>query len=175
MRLPLRSWGFSPGELLIVLGILAVTATVLLLNFSGTTSATRETALKENLSLLREAFDLYKVDHGWYPCDPEKDWNRSGDPEALKHQLLDFTDARGEPSKTRTPACRFGPYLTKWPVEPVSRSGAITIDPSGFSLFDRMADRVAVGEGAGGWHYEPRSGNVCANLGNGFPTELAHY
>ncbi|MFH1680125.1 MAG: type II secretion system protein [Candidatus Eisenbacteria bacterium] len=170
-----RRKGISLGELLIVLGIIAITAIVVLLNFANTHSLSREAALEENLGLLREALDLYREDHGWYPCDPLEDWNRAGDPETLKLQLTGYTNESGKPSASRSPEHPFGPYLSSWPVEPVSGSGQVAVDRTNKRIFDRMADLVAVGSGEGGWHYEPRSGNICANLGNGYPSDYAHY
>ncbi|MBM3320140.1 MAG: type II secretion system protein [Candidatus Eisenbacteria bacterium] len=170
-----RKKGISPGELLIVLAIIAITAVVVLLNFASTHSRSKEAALEENISLLREALDLYREDHGWYPCDPERDWNRVGDGETFKQQLTRYTNAHGEPSAERNRDFRFGPYLRSWPLEPISGSAEVTIDRTHRRIFDRMADHVSVGRGSGGWHYEPRSGNICANLGNEYPVEYAHY
>jgi prepilin-type N-terminal cleavage/methylation domain-containing protein len=171
--LPAR--GFTFTELLVVLGVVTLVVTVVLVNFARSVEGSKATVLQENVGLLREALDLYRADHGWYPCDPERDWNRSGDPETMQEQLLRYTDASGEPSEVRDAMHRFGPYLRKWPIDPFTRTGALRIDAGMKSIFNRMADRVSTGPGTGGWFYEPRSGNICANLGRTYPTELAHY
>ncbi|RPJ45792.1 MAG: hypothetical protein EHM19_04960 [Candidatus Latescibacterota bacterium] len=167
--------GISLSELLIILGVTALFATVVLLNFARTVQGSKEEVLREQVGLLREALDLYRADHGFYPCDTAKDWNRDGDPEIFVRQLLEYTDSTGAPSPDRSGDHRYGPYLRKWPVEPFSRSAALRIDAGNKSIFARMAERVALGNGEGGWHYEPRSGNICANLGRAYPTELAHF
>ena len=167
--------GFSLAEILIVLGIMAVLATVVILNFSGSDTKAKENALKANVALLREAVDMYRSDHGWYPCDPDRDWNKKGKTENFVYQLLGYTDVTGKPNKERTDQYKYGPYLKKWPVEPFSSSGDIVIDMKTERPLYVLAEAIAKGKGTGGWYYEAKSGNVCANLGKGYPEEYANY
>jgi len=145
-----RKKGISPGELLIVLAIIAITAVVVLLNFASTHSRSKEAALEENISLLREALDLYREDHGWYPCDPERDWNRVGDGETFKQQLTRYTNAHGEPSAERNRDFRFGPYLRSWPSRFPGAPRSRSTEPTGGSSTGwRITSRLGGGAGGG--------------------------
>lgn len=170
-----QSKGFSLAEILIVLGIMAILATVVVLNFSNSDTGAKENALRGNVATLREALDLYRADHGWYPGDPVKDWNKNGNATNLMNQLMQFTDATGKPSTKRTTSYRFGPYLKQWPEDPFSNLTTLTIDKNNEELLGTMADRVAKGNGKGGWYYQSKSGNICPNLGKAYPDDYAHF
>ncbi len=167
--------GFSLAEILIVLGIMAILATVVVLNFSRSDTSAKENALKSNVATLREAIDLYRADHGWYPCDANKDWNKNGDGDDFVDQLMQFTDATGEPSLQRTSAYRFGPYLKQWPEDPFADIGKVEVDKNDDEILSQMGARVAENYGNGGWYYQAKSGNVCANLGSEYPPEYAGF
>ena len=175
MRALRSNKGFSLAEILIVLGLMAILATVVVLNSSNSSTTAKENTLKANVAVLREALDLYRADHGWYPADPDRDFNKKGDAKVLTFQLLGFTNAAGEPSETKTSEYRFGPYLRKWPAEPLTDSAEIVVDTRTESMLTVLAAKVAKGEGAGGWYYEAKSGNVCANLGKTYPSDYATY
>jgi prepilin-type N-terminal cleavage/methylation domain-containing protein len=166
--------GFSLAEILIVLGIMGILATVVVLNFAGSDTGAKEESLKSNVAVLREALDLYKSDHGWYPCDPG-DWNSAGKASNFVRQLTEFTDASGRPSKTKSTKYKYGPYLKKFPEEPVSGLSTVYVDTKTERIFSELAKAVSKGSGTGGWYYEALSGNVCGNLGKSFPTEYAGY
>jgi general secretion pathway protein G len=175
MRVLKNSKGFSLAEILIVLGLMAILATVVVLNSSNSSTTAKENALKANVAVLREALDLYRADHGWYPADPDRDYNKKGDAEVLAFQLLGFTNDEGEPSEKKTTEFRFGPYLRKWPAEPLTDTQDIVVDNKSESMLTLLAEKVAKGDGKGGWYYEPKSGNICANLGNQYPSDYATY
>lgn len=166
--------GFTLVEILIVLGLMGILATVVLMNFSGSDTGSKEQALKANLAALRQALDLYKSDHGWYPCT-SGDWNNSGNATNFTYQLTRYTNAAGQPNTTKTTAYKYGPYLKAWPKEPVTGSVAVTINTTNERLLATIAAAVAASGGAGGWYYESRSGNICANLGSAYPPEYAGY
>lgn len=57
------SRGFTLIELLIVVIILAILAAIVIPQFANTTNDAREGALDANLSTLRSAVELYKIQH----------------------------------------------------------------------------------------------------------------
>src|SRR5450759_1499239 len=59
--------GFTLVELLIVVIILAILAAIVIPQFSSSTKDAQESALDANLSALRSAIELYKVQHTSYP------------------------------------------------------------------------------------------------------------
>ena len=175
MRSVWNAKGFSLAEILIVLGIMAILATVVVLNFANSDTGAKENVLKSNVATLREAVDLYRADHGWYPCDAVKDWNKAGNGVNFVYQLMQFTDATGKPAKTRTSTYRFGPYLKHWPEDPFTEVGTVAVDRTRDEILSEMSLRVGKGTGKGGWYYQRKSGNVCANLGKAYPPDYSEF
>lgn len=168
------SRGFSLVEILIVLGLMGILATVVLMNFGNSDRGTKEQALKSNLTVVRQALDVYKSDHGWYPC-VAGDWNAAGNAANFILQMTRYTSAAGQPSTTRTNVFKYGPYLKAWPLEPFSRISTVTVNTAQERLLATIATAVAASGATGGWFYEAQSGNFCANLGSTFPPEYAAY
>ncbi len=166
--------GFSLVEILIVLGLMGILATVVMMNFGNSDRGTKEQALKSNLTVTRQALDVYKSDHGWYPCETG-DWNAAGNSANFIRQMTEYTSAAGAPSTTRTVVFKYGPYLKKWPAEPISKLTTCTVDIVNERLLTTLGNTVSTSAAVGGWYYEAKSGNFCANLGSTFPPEYAKY
>ena len=139
------------------------------------TGSRASAALEERLTTLRQALDLYRDDHGWYPGDPDKDYNSDGRTDLLVRQLTWFTRDDGKPCEYRDADYCFGPYLRDFPIDPVSGSRALVLDQDRARALSRLRSDVAAGDGHGGWYYEARTGNVVANYGRGPQTRLAQF
>lgn len=63
----MRSRGFTLIELLIVMAIMAVLLTVALPRYFNSVERSREVALQQSLSVVRDAIDKYYADRGKYP------------------------------------------------------------------------------------------------------------
>ena len=63
-----KSRAFSLVELLIVIIIIAVLAAVAIPRFANSTTRSKESALRANLKLFRNAVELFKADTGAYPA-----------------------------------------------------------------------------------------------------------
>ncbi|HKO89422.1 MAG TPA: type II secretion system protein [Burkholderiales bacterium] len=59
--------GFTLIELLVVMAIIAVLLTVALPRYFGSVDHSKEVALKQSLSVMRDAIDKYYADRGQYP------------------------------------------------------------------------------------------------------------
>jgi general secretion pathway protein G len=174
MRILKKQEGFTLAEVLIVIVLLAILAGVVLFNLSGSDTGAKEAALKANVNGMREAVSLYYNDHGWYPCNA-KDFNSGGNATTFVQQLTRYTDATGRPSQTKSGNYRFGPYLKKFPTEPISGLATVTIDTSNERILELVATSVSKGTGTGGWYYEAKSGNVVANLGKTYSAAYAGF
>ena len=64
-----KSAGFTVAELLVVLLIIGLIAAIAVPNISGTVNRAEETALRQNLTVMRRAIDDYFADKGRYPDD----------------------------------------------------------------------------------------------------------
>lgn len=162
--------GFSLAELLIVIAIIAVLSTVVLLNMKGGEVTAKESALRSNLKIFREALQAYHADHGFFPCDPS-DYNSSGNLATLKNQLLWYTNVSGQPSQTKTSEFRYGPYLQKFPDNPFyngtdkTKLSEVVIERTRERVMEALQTDVANGTGNNGWYYEARTGLAVPNLG----------
>jgi len=68
MQPPQRpSQGFTLIELIVVLAIVALLASIAAPRFLGSVDQARETSLRSSLAVMREAIDRYAADRGQYP------------------------------------------------------------------------------------------------------------
>ncbi|WP_292967937.1 prepilin-type N-terminal cleavage/methylation domain-containing protein [Nitrosomonas sp.] len=64
-----RIQGFTLIELLVVMVIIAILLTIVSPRYFNSVDRAKETVLKQNLSILRDAIDKYFSDTGKYPAD----------------------------------------------------------------------------------------------------------
>jgi general secretion pathway protein G len=138
------SKGFTLIELLIVVIIIAILAAIAIPQFSSSSGDAQESAMGANLSTMRSAIELYRVQHNnTYPSVIASSGNTAactgGTPagvagtgakdteKALTDQLTMFSDASGNTCSTAAAGYIYGPYLRAIPTEPVTSSGAITV------------------------------------------------
>ncbi len=171
--------GFSLAELLIVVAIIAVLATVVVMNMGGSDTSAKEAKLRANLKILREALIAYHADHGFYPCSPN-DANSSGNQKTFKRQLTWYTDKKGKVPKKKTDRYRFGPYLQRFPENPFYTSpdsaDYVQINTTDERILSELIKAVKAMSGNNGWYYEAKSGNIVPNLGGSrFPDEYVEF
>ena len=63
-----RSRAFTLVELLIVIVVLAVLAAIVIPKFGDSSARSREASLRSNLTIVRNAVDLFKTDTGAFPA-----------------------------------------------------------------------------------------------------------
>lgn len=63
-----RCRAFTLVELLIVIVVLAVLAAIVIPKFGDSSARSRESSLRSNLKIVRNAVDLFKTDTGAYPA-----------------------------------------------------------------------------------------------------------
>jgi type II secretion system protein G len=102
-----RRKAFSLMELVIVVVIIGLLAAIAIPKLTHAAQSAGETALTSDMAILREAIDLYVLDHGVPP-----------DADNVSDQLLKQTDAGGHIG-VGTPTFIFGPYLKTVPPLPV--------------------------------------------------------
>lgn len=162
MFFPKRSGqsGFTLVELLIVVIILAVLASVAIPQFSSSTDDAKSAALDSSLAEMRNAVELYYHQHGEYPSV-----NQAGGTHgavdtvaAFTSQLTKYTSSNGTVAVTKDSTYKYGPYLKKQalPFNPMDDSNALLIVTTG--------DITAVGDDAGGWWFDNKSGKFLPNI-----------
>ena len=103
--------GFTLVELLIVIIIIAVLAAIAIPKFSNSSTRSKESSLRANLKLVRNAIDLFRADTGAFPA-------------TMAGLTASTTSGLNAAAATCTIAATDwrGPYLQAVPVDPVSGS-----------------------------------------------------
>jgi general secretion pathway protein G len=130
--------GFTLIELLIVVIIIAILAAIAIPQFSSSSGDAQESAMSANLSTMRSAIELYRVQHNnTYPstfgtaaaptCNGSAGTGTVNQEKALIEQLTTYSDAAGHTCSVRDPGYNFGPYLRAIPNEPITNSNVVTV------------------------------------------------
>ena len=133
--------GFTLIELLIVVIIIAILAAIAIPQFSNTSGDAQESASIANLTTMRSAIELYRVQHNnTYPstfqagaaaapaCTGGVPGTGAVNTEAaFIEQLTQFTDAAGRVCSVGAPGYSYGPYMRAIPVEPVTNVATVTV------------------------------------------------
>ena len=146
--------GFSLIELVIVVVIIGIIAAIAIPRMSRGSQGASDSALAGNLSVLRNAVDLYQTEHQAYPAAAQNDTQA-----VFERQLTKYTDGTGASNATGTKSAThtYGPYLRKLPALPVgSKKGQSTVKIA--------LDTDLPGVSAEAWIYYPTSGEIKANL-----------
>ena len=105
-----KNQGFSLIELVIVVVIIGIIGAIAIPRMSRGAAGASDGALKANLSVLRNAIDLYAAEHGnKYPDDNT----------TIVDQLTQKTNIAGEVDGDGTGPWIYGPYLRSIPPLPV--------------------------------------------------------
>jgi general secretion pathway protein G len=144
--------GFSLIELVIVVVIIGIIAAIAVPRMSRGSQGAADSALSGNLSVLRNAIDLYQTEHQTYPA------SGGGTFTDFERQLTKYTDAAGGSNAggTKDAAHPYGPYLRRIPPLPVGTK-------KGNTQVRIAAPGDTVGSGGEGWIYFPATGELKAN------------
>ena len=145
--------GFTLVELLIVVVILAILASVVIPQFTNISSEAKESSLRSNLATVRQAISLYRVQHNeTYP-------GQGGWAEFVT-QLTTATASDG------TPGTKYGPYLRDvFPANPVT----------GTSTGKTVATMPATPSGSEAWIYCTADGQLRVNLAGTAPSGQPYF
>jgi prepilin-type N-terminal cleavage/methylation domain-containing protein len=159
-----RIHGFSLVELVIVIIILAVISAIAVPRIGRGAKGADDSALGQNLAILRSAIETYSAEHGGkYPgAVADGAGGAAGSEAAFISQLTKFSDKTGNVSDTKDTATGkiYGPYLHKIPTSTVGANNG----QSGVKVVTG-ATVPAVG-GTTGWVYNADTGKLIANCGD---------
>ncbi len=155
--------GFSLVELVIVIVIIGIIAAIAIPRVGRSASGAGESALKQDLAVMRNAIELFASQHdGDYPASVSAGVGLNADtPEAFVAHLTKFSDVDGVTNDTYDAGNGFvlGPYLRKGippcPVAPNRGSTDVAIDTTNTP--------PAVTAGSEGWVYNPGTGDLIVN------------
>src|SRR5438876_11799533 len=116
IRLPrgrCRCNGFTLIEMLIVVVILGILATIVVPQFSNASVNAKENTLKDELRYLRTQVVVYKAQHHDVPPGyPGGDVNQPATGADFVAQMTKPTNEFGVTSTSSTPIFKYGPYLS---------------------------------------------------------------
>jgi len=149
--------GFTMIEVLIVVIILGILASVVVPQFSTAAASARENALKEDLRYLRTQVLVYQAHHdGVAPGYPNGDTSATPTQQAFENQMTGYSNAAGQTASTPGNEYPFGPYLNRMPVNAVNGLSTIRFIGPG-EPFPSEAG------GTHGWVYQPSTARMMAD------------
>ena len=136
--------GFSLIELVIVVVIIGIIGAIAVPRMSRGAKGAADSAVTANLTVLRNAIDLYATEHGGsYPLFAD-----------MPNALLQYTDSAGDAQAAKDSTHLYGPYIRAIPKLPVGAN-------KGLATFTSTAP--AASAASAGWYYDATTGTVKAN------------
>ena len=138
-----RATGFTLIEILIVVIILCLLASIVVAQFTNVTGSTSDTSLKDDLRWMRSAVLLYQAEHGAFPSLA-----------SFEGQMTAYTDLNGNVSATKDATYKFGSYMLSLPMLPVGvQKGKTAVTGTSYA-------------NGFGWQYDQTTGAIHANCQN---------
>ncbi len=163
----MRSFGFTLIEMLIVIIVLGILATIIIPQITDSTDDTKLNTLKTNLRTIRNVIELYYLQHDQtYPGRNNPGGNPTSNETvaalAFIKQLVNYTDITGNSSAALDRNTHpFGPYLKalKLPINPFNQDDTVKCDVT-------TVDITAVSsDGTTGYKFYTLIGMLIANDG----------
>ncbi|HEX3358510.1 MAG TPA: prepilin-type N-terminal cleavage/methylation domain-containing protein [Tepidisphaeraceae bacterium] len=161
-----RRAGFTLVEILIVVIILGIMATIVIPQFSNASLQAKENTMKDDLRYLRIQIEVFKAQHRDTPPGyPAGVVTATASEQDFLDQMMHYTDDSCGTSTTATATKKFGPYLSKMPPNPVNSSTDIMIVGPG---------PLPTPDATTGWIYQPSTQQIIANLTGNDNTGMAY-
>jgi prepilin-type N-terminal cleavage/methylation domain-containing protein len=123
-----RCRGFSLVELMIIVAILGILASMVYPKFQGHINEAKCSAAKENLRIYRNVIDLYASQHNGVPPGYIQN-DMSSNPQTFVFilQLTKSTKSTGQTAEPGTSGYPLGPYFRELPMNPFNQDDSVNI------------------------------------------------
>jgi prepilin-type N-terminal cleavage/methylation domain-containing protein len=158
--------GFTLIEILVVIILLGILATIIIPQISVSSEDAKLNSLKTNLSHMRDAIRLYYAQHNnIYPganyISGLPSANGSEAAVAFVRQLTRYTKPDGEVQDVKDATHNLGPYLkvSELPINPYNNRNDLVCDITTIDITSKTSD------GTSGWKFYTKTGILIANDG----------
>lgn len=155
-RLPHKRRGFSLTELVVVVVILGVIATIAIPRLGNASGSATAAKLLADTRTLQVAIDRYDAEHQ-IPLGLRANGSRAAGLTAY-NRLLQTTDEMGNLVADGP----LGPYLASWPENAINGKVALTVDST------------AVGSATNGWRLDPDTSTITPSVAGGSVVQLGN-
>jgi general secretion pathway protein G len=157
MKTKMKTKGFTLVELMIVVSILGILAAIVIPEFQGHASESKESAAKSSLHTVRAQIELYKMQHDG--LNPGYFGAVQAGADMFNYQFTGTSRIDGFAIASKSPADPFlyGPYLIQMPKNPFNDDNTVNIVTDGTTDFSGDADDTS------GWLYEKTTGTFKLN------------
>lgn len=157
--------GFTLVEILIVVIILGILASIVIPQFSNAAHQARENTLRDDIRFLRSQVQVYRALHrdvapGYLGGD------RSATPTEndFLAQMTTFTNEAGDTDAAKSAAFPLGPYLSRMPPNPLNDQSTVTVLANGQPMPAAGSLPLMNGAVPFGWIYKPQTQEWMANI-----------
>ncbi len=163
-----RRGGFTLIEILIVVVILGILASIVIPQFSNAAHSARENTLKDDLRYLRTQIVVFKAQHrDAAPGYSNGDVHATPTWDLFQAQMTKYSNNKCDTSDSGSATYPFGPYLLKIPANPITGVTKVLVIANG-----QPTPTTFQGTDYG-WIYKPETQEIVANSSekdsNGMP------
>lgn len=162
---PRHAAAFTLVEILIVVVILGIMAMIVIPQFSNASYQARENTLKDDMRFLRLQVQVFSAQHRdvppGYPAGNTGAVPTASDFEA---QMVQHTSEDCATNATATAVYKFGPYLSRLPINPINGESAVHVIANGTAMPAAASLPIMNGGTPYGWIYKPQTQQFMANL-----------
>jgi prepilin-type N-terminal cleavage/methylation domain-containing protein len=153
----LRARGFTIIEVLIVVVIVGILATVVIPQFNSASQQARENTLKDELRYLRTQITVFKAQHQDVPPGyPSGIPTGTPSSSAFIAQMTENSDINCNVSVSPLPNFMYGPYLSQMPANPINGMSSVEVISNNQTLPSP--------DGTTGWVYQAQTQEIFANV-----------
>ena len=157
--------GFTLIEILIVIVILGILAMIVIPQFSNASHQARENTLKDDLRFLRLQVQVFAAQHRDTPPGyPGGNTSAAPTENDFVDQMTLFTSEGCVTNATFSPVYKFGPYLSRMPMNPLNNQNSVHVVANGTALPAPAALPILNGGTPYGWISKPQTQEFMANL-----------
>lgn len=148
---------FTLIEVLIVVVVVGLLATLVIPQFSSANQQARQNSLKDELQYLRTQITVFKAQHQEVPPGyPNGDPMAVPTASAFASQMVQHSDVNCNVTQPVSPAYPYGPYLKQLPVDPMNNLCTLALVGNN--------QPMPAPDGTTGWTYKPQTQEVMANV-----------